>query len=418
MFCRLIFAGKYFMTYLSLFELLKSRFANLADSETIPELGISLTKRMFSSQNGEWLPGSMSYKCIDHGLEFTDSEQPGLESWQAVDRSDCTVDCNLVFPYFIVSDSGGYPASGVIFLFHGLNEKSWNKYLPWAAELTRKTGKAVILFPIAFHMDRAAPEWSEPRFMRELGQARAGLPHNGVTSFLNAAISTRLDRNPERLFWSGCQTLADFKQMVAEIRSGAIPQISKSATVDLFGYSIGAFLGLFLLMADAGGVLGESRLFAFCGGATLDRMFPISKYIMDMRSAIHLQMFFTEQVHREFSGNSRMKHFIGKEHPEQYLFQTLLQYKHLKPEREARISAIASRIHAVALERDTVIPPDEVLNTLKGGYRNIPTQVEVLDFDYPYDHVSPFSQANKHAEAVNRAFQGVFDRAGDWLRAF
>ncbi|MDC7124719.1 MAG: DUF6051 family protein, partial [Spirochaetales bacterium] len=40
------------------------------------------------------------------------------------------------------------------FLIHGLNEKHWDKYLPWAVRIMEETSSPVILFPIAFHMNR------------------------------------------------------------------------------------------------------------------------------------------------------------------------------------------------------------------------------------------------------------------------
>ena len=49
-----------------------------------------------------------------------------------------------------------------IILLHGLNERTWEKYLTWAEYLTHTTGKPVILFPIAFHMNRTPGLWAIP----------------------------------------------------------------------------------------------------------------------------------------------------------------------------------------------------------------------------------------------------------------
>ena len=60
----------------------------------------------------------------------------------------------------------------MLLLFHGLNEKDWDKYLPWAHALARATGKAVLLFPTAFHMNRAMGHWSDHRCMHRASQER------------------------------------------------------------------------------------------------------------------------------------------------------------------------------------------------------------------------------------------------------
>src|SRR5690606_11102354 len=122
--------------------------------------------------------------------------------------------------------------------------------------------------------------------------SRAHARGNSESSFVNAAISARLEQNPLRIFWSGLQTYSDIISLMKRIRSGAIEQISSSASIDLFGYSIGSFLSMILMMANPEQLLSESRLFCFCGGMTLDRMYPISKYIMDAYAAIELQKSF------------------------------------------------------------------------------------------------------------------------------
>ena len=53
----------------------------------------------------------------------------------------------------------------VILLLHGLNERSWVKYLVWAYYLAQNTGSYVILFPISFHINRCPSSWKDPRAM-------------------------------------------------------------------------------------------------------------------------------------------------------------------------------------------------------------------------------------------------------------
>ena len=56
------------------------------------------------------------------------------------------------YPVFV---PGNRKSDKVILLLHGLNERSWVKYLVWAYWLAKYTGSYVILFPISFHINRS-----------------------------------------------------------------------------------------------------------------------------------------------------------------------------------------------------------------------------------------------------------------------
>ena len=320
---------------------------------------------------------------------------------------DYEVECNIHFTYHIVQPLDNRKSDGVIIVFHGLNEKKWDKYLPWAYALSKRTGKAVILFPIAFHMNRAPERWSSRQEMYPIAQKRmAEYPDNSDTSYVNAAISTRLDAFPQRLFWSGLQTYNDIVQLITDLRVGALPNIAPTATVDLFGYSIGSFLSVILMMANPKGYFTNAKLFCFCGGMTIDRMFPISKYIMDGRAAITMQKTFAELLSTDFRNDSRLKHYQDSNlHFEEGWFKTMLRYNYYQKERENRFSELENQIKALVLEKDEVTPPAEALNTLKGGYRNIDIEVQIDDYDYPYTHMNPFALTTKNALQVTEAFE-------------
>ncbi len=406
------------MIYQQLYEILRDRFSKIEDEITIPEISIKISRRSLNSSAFDILPGSPKFSCPEHKIDFHNqggSKHISISSLAELNINDYYIDCNRNFHYYILQDSKQETASGVIFLFHGLNEKNWAKYLPWAYHIAKFTGKAVILFPIAFHMDRAHEAWANPHLMQKIAEERAQKPHNAHCTFVNAAISSRLEANPPRIFWSGFQTYIDFCDLLQQIRGGHINGISPSASIDFFGYSIGAYFALILMMANPYSELGESRFFAFCGTATLDRMFPISKYILDMRASIAIQTYFTEELENDFQNEERLLHYLGKQHPEQSYFKIMIQYKFFKERREKRISQIHERVCAVALKNDEVVPADEALNMLKGGFRNIPTRVETLDFNYPYDHVKPFSLVTRYAQQVDTAFKGVMDKAGEFL---
>jgi len=70
---------------------------------------------------------------------------------------------NKTFTYTVFAPSGKEKRDKAIILLHGLNERTWEKYLTWAEYLAQNTGKPVILFPIAFHMNRTPSRWCNQR---------------------------------------------------------------------------------------------------------------------------------------------------------------------------------------------------------------------------------------------------------------
>src|SRR5664279_3781727 len=98
----------------------------------------------------------------------------------------------------------------VILLLHGLNERSWVKYLVWAYCLAQNTDSYVILFPISFHINRSPSSWKDPRaminFLKERNSSLSGI---NMSSFANVAISNRLTEDPMRFFKSGYETKSD-----------------------------------------------------------------------------------------------------------------------------------------------------------------------------------------------------------------
>jgi hypothetical protein len=93
----------------------------------------------------------------------------------------------------------------------------------------------------------------------------------------------------------------------------------------------------------------------------------------------------------------------------------MLSYQKDKELREGLFRKLQKRLSAVALRKDSVVPPAEVMNALKGEYRDIGIPVKVLDFPYPYTHVNPFPTAEKIASEVTAEFDKVFGFAADHL---
>ena len=83
------------------------------------------------------------------------------EKGGTVQLADNNIIENFSFEYPVFTPSGKFRQDKAILLLHGLNERNWDKYLPWAEFLCLHTGKPVILFPIAFHINRALVTWSK-----------------------------------------------------------------------------------------------------------------------------------------------------------------------------------------------------------------------------------------------------------------
>lgn len=405
------------MRYLETYHYLKTLLRK-APCRCLTADGLLLEWFPFVSENGDLLPDSNEYLGTEYYRHISDKMDRSRCSPQMLEilhLGDSQVRENIRFHYPVFAPPESR-SGGIIVLFHGLNERNWEKYLPWAYRLVHATGKAVVLFPMAFHMNRAPQAWRDARPMRDLSEIRRQLfPSLSCSSFANAAISTRLQSLPQRFFWSGIQTYRDFLQFLRTIRQGDHPRIRGDASVDLFGYSIGAFLSQLLLMIEPVEALAESRLFMFCGGATFDRMFPASRYILDSEAVIALYGFFIQNLDEQFKCHQRLSRILGGTCPEGLYFRSMLDYYALREVRETRLRQIGSRIHAAALAGDKVLRPEEIVNTLQGFYRDIPVQVDVETFSYPCTHENPFPLLNGIATQVDRCFNRVFDSAACFL---
>ncbi len=405
------------MEYYELYDVLKHHFDSGKELVEIRDLNVTIESVPFTSKVSDLIHGSEIQTCPLHHQPLKINKSLYLLYGQpSVDGKDSDIACNKNFEYYILKRADVETAQGCIIFFHGLNEKKWDKYLPWAYELAQKTHKAVILFPIAFHMDRAEAIWSDRHHMMEIVKFRKGkYPENTHFSYVNAAISSRLEAHPQRIFWSGLQTYSDIIEVVKEIKNSTIKSISPDAKLDLFGYSIGSFLSMIIKMADPYHFFTASKVFCFCGGMTIDRMFPISKYIMDSQATIKMQSVFTELLSSDFKFDQRLKHYQDDVlHPQESWFKKMLRYNYFQSEREERMQEIRSQIKAYVLEKDSVAPPIEALNTLQGGYRNIDVEVEVRDFPFDYSHMVPFPLTYRHKTEVTQAFRQFIQSACDF----
>ncbi|MDR0658448.1 MAG: DUF6051 family protein [Mediterranea sp.] len=292
---------------------------------------------------------------------------------------------NEQFDYAVfMPDRGrGNRMDKAIVMLHGLNEHSWNKYLAWAEYLAGQTGRAVILFPIAFHMNRSPCTWNNPRLVLPWVDIRRKSV-SGLTdsTFANVALSYRLSGQPLRFHVSGLQSAYNVRQLAGEIRSGRHPLFKEGASVNIFAYSIGAFLSQVLLLADTGGLFAGTKLFMFCGGSILSRMNGNARDILDREASDRLMSYYINDFRKEHP----IPFPAGRTSLEE-AFRMMIVPDEMRSRRESFFQSAARRIRAISLKKDTVIPTGGVEEALGESALKI---LKEWDFPFDYTHQIPF----------------------------
>jgi hypothetical protein len=154
----------------------------------------------------------------------------------------------------------------------------------------------------------------------------------------------------------------------------------------------------------------------FCGGAVFNRLSPVSKFILDSEANVSLYSYVVEHLESHMRRDELLRHYLGDAHPEGVNFRSMLSYKSQTEKRESIFRSMSDRILAVTLAKDTVVPAYEVVNTLQGAKRDIPIEVDILDFLYTYKHEDPFPALSSIADSVNKQFNLTFDRICGFLK--
>jgi pimeloyl-ACP methyl ester carboxylesterase len=324
-------------------------------------------------------------------------------------RSEGILRTNNYFRYNILIPEGA--GKGAIILLHGLNERSWNKYLQWGIRLASDTGRPVIFFPIAYHMNRSPRSWFDRHAMMPAVAARVTQePATRLSSFVNVALSTRMSVSPQRFFLSGYQTVNDLADMIALITKGAHPDIDPEGPVDIFAYSIGAMIAQVLMLSRSSLLPESSRLFLFCGGSTLNTMNGTSKLIMDSRAFDGLIDYYVNdfEERRERGGDWIISTITDTPAGEAFFaMSSLPRLNRLfgSPFRNTR-----GRLKAVTLSGDVVIPPAAVSATLEGA------DMELWHADYPLTHENPFPVlTGELSSGVDNTFERLFFKASSFF---
>ncbi len=405
------------MYYLDLYQELKQLWS--ADTDQFEFDGLTVSKYNFKSASQHLLPGAENYTCQKHGKHFT-PDSIYLNDIGAMNDHiylrDVEIKENESFSYRVFMPNGEKRVNRALFLFHGFNEKNWDKYLPWAYHLAKQTGRAVILFPIAFHMNRTLSLWSDKRNMFLLSEKRKKMFPNVVNSSLsNVAISMRLHAMPQRFIWSGLQTYYDVIQFITACKNDEHPLLASDTTFDLMSYSIGCLLSEVLKLSNYNGYFSQSKLCMFCGGAVFNRLSPVSKYILDSEANIALYSYMVEHLEKHLEKDAHLKHYLAGDHKEGQIFYSMLDYKVQREYREQLFREVSSDLMAISLKQDSIIPAYEIVNTLQGAARDISVPVHVHDFSFKYNHVTPFPATEKNKELIDESFRMVFNQAAEFL---
>jgi pimeloyl-ACP methyl ester carboxylesterase len=317
---------------------------------------------------------------------------------------DCIIE-NKVFNYIIFAPDRKKIHKQAIILLHGLNERSWDKYLPWAEYLVEKTGKAVILFPLAFHMNRTPVQWCNPRaamlLVNERKQKISDL-HN--STFVNVVLSSRISQQPLRFYSSGLESVYNVVQLVGDIKEGRHPFFKADTSVNIFAYSVGALLSQVLLLANPERLFDDTRLFMFCGGSVFSDMNGNARDILDKEANARLHHYY--QHH--FCMDKQLPHS-----PVEDAFKMMLNAGMEQARRESFFRHAGHRIRAISLKKDTVIPACGIIKALGNAAGKI---LKEWDFPFPYSHQIPFPVDKRIDPAlINRAFSSVFNPVAAFL---
>lgn len=335
--------------------------------------------------------------------------QKGLATTEFCSVTDDHIQENKTFNYTVFAPSGKEKRDKAIILLHGLNERTWEKYLTWAEYLAGSTGKPVILFPIAFQMNRTPGSWCNPRMVLPwVNRRKQEIDNLENSTFANVTLSSRLSGNPLRFYASGRESVYNLWQLVHEIKSGKHPLFKEDTSINLFAYSIGALLSQVLLLSNPEKMFSDTRLFMFCGGSIFSQMNGNARDIMDQDAFNSLQRFYRHDFLEERSLPTSFKNDFLEQ-----AFKAMIRPDVLQEYRESFFQKACNRIKAISLKKDIVMPTNGVIKALGKASDKI---LEEIDFPFQYSHQIPFPFRSKTDQTlVNQAFNNIFSQAAAFL---
>jgi len=376
----------------------------------------SLEKEIVSIENSNIEIHSIPFKSASRLTVPSNGITEQTYYQQAIATNDEAIIENMLFKYPVFVPKTSKTYSNAIILLHGLNEKSWFKYLPWAYYLAEQTNRPVILFPISFHMNRCPESWANPRLMMPLLSNRQKFSGLDMSTVANVSLSQRLSDEPLRFFTSGRQSAEDIIRLLESIKRGEHPFLEQSAKVDFFSYSIGAFLSQVMFISNPKDLLSDSRLFMFCGGALFSEMYGTSRLIMDSQAYSSLRKYYLNEFITEMKVKTPFSEYIKRNSLGRAFF-SMIAPENLKSFREETLYKLRNQIKVISLKNDKVIPANFVEETFAGVKGKVKHMIEVLDFPFEYSHETPFPILNNPSYVqVDQCFERVFRPAVEFLK--
>ena len=341
-------------------------------------------------------------------FSFQSLNEEELFTKVAPDKIDEKINENKTFLYPVFMPGGVKKAEKAILLLHGLNERNWNKYLTWAEYLCSKTGKPVILFPIAFHMNRSPLSWTNPRSLLSILNLRR--QQNAVDrslSFANVALSERISEKPYRFYSSGRQSIRDLSNLFEQIKDGKQILFKENTQIDIFAYSIGAFLAEITMMTNPQTLFSDSKLFLFCGGGIFSSMVGQSRSIMDRKAFEILYDYYLNHFTKSEKSNTVIDRIFDS-------FYCMISSDRNQVEREHFFNQLDNKLKGISLENDKVMPYHGITEALGTNFAK--NHFSQMNFSFPYTHENPFPVgANFDSKEVDNSFNKVFSDISDFL---
>lgn len=326
------------------------------------------------------------------GLEFIEAEQRVCKVPDFESKSDDTISENRSFDYFIlhppVKRESSVLYDSFILLMHGLNERSWDKYIPWAEQLAQNCGKPVVLFPIAFHINRSPKYWSDFRAMHKMATDNSNSSCSNLT-FVNYALSARMKADPYRFYLSGLETINNICQFLLSVKAGSHSIFSKNAHFDIFSYSIGSLISQVMLMCNPYALFSTSKLFMFCGGSLFRYMNGDSRMIMDKDAFDIVKDYYVNN----FASQIRKRELSEADRA----FLAMIGIEGEAGNRDIFFEREQDRVKAVSFKKDRVIPVDGIKAALGESSKK---RLTVYDPPYNYSHETPFFSTVKERDST------------------
>jgi len=345
-------------------------------------------------------------KTVIRNMEF--HSRTDLSSTSAGFMEDCHIGENIRFRYPVFLPDNRQKHDQVIIFLHGLNERTWYKHLAGAKFLAENTGKAVIMFPLSYHINRGLPEWTDARKLAGLLERRKRkYPGIKEASVANLVLSERLTDYPERFFISGFQSAMDLIRLLREIKAGAHPLFSAGTHADFFAYSISCMLLQSLMISNPDNLLDKSKIVFFAGGSVFSHMQGTSKYIMDSVAFETIRKFYAGIAKRTVSMAKEFRPWFT-EHQYGMAFKAIMSPESLRKVRVKNMAFFQDRLMVIALRNDKVIPVEGIREATGDKFFRS-GKFSIVHFPYDYTHENPFPVLyRKLDEQVEKAFHKVF----------